>query len=332
MWDYFKNHWEERGRLANYSLDHVGFMAGKRESRRLMGDLVLNANDAIENRQFDDVIGHTGWTLDVHHPLGILSTEGLFTIDTKIPIGQIPYRSLYSRNIDNLLMAGRCASVTHLALGTVRIEGSCAVTGQAAGTAAGVALKHKTSPRGVYQKHMAELQQLLLKNDQYVPGIPNRDPADLAQGAQVYATSSQNTAENVVNGIARPTLDGKSNMWESDPKQALPQSIELTLEKPSKVGAIQCVFDTDLTVSMPTQRSNRVPEECVRDYTLECRVNGKWVRVVRERDNFQRFRRHQFKQVVADKVRLTVEASNGAKTARVHELRVYSDATPLLWG
>ena len=151
MWDYFKNHWEERDRLANYSLDQLGFMVGKRESRRLIGDLVLNANDAIENRQFDDVIAHTGWTLDVHHHLGILSTEGPFTINTKIPIGQIPYRCLYSRNVDNLLMAGRCASVTHLALGTVRIEASCAVTGQAVGTAAGMALKYKTSPRGVYQ-------------------------------------------------------------------------------------------------------------------------------------------------------------------------------------
>ncbi|TWU39803.1 FAD-dependent oxidoreductase [Novipirellula artificiosorum] len=332
MWDYFKNHWEERKRLAKYSLDYVGFMAGKRESRRLMGDLVLNANDAIENRQFDDVIAHTGWTLDVHHHLGILSTEGPFTIDTHIPIGQIPYRCLYSRNIDNLLMAGRCASATHLALGTVRIQASCAVTGQAAGTAAGVALKHQTTPRGVYQEHMTELQQLLLKNDQYVPGIPNRDPADLALGAKVTATSGPSTADNVVNGIARPTLDGKTNTWESDSKQSLPQSIELTLEKPSKVGAIQCVFDTDLTVSMPTQRTNRVPEECVRDYTLECRVNGKWQRVVRERDNFQRFRRHQFRQVLADKVRLTVEATNGAETARVVELRVYPDAAPLLMG
>jgi len=72
------------------------------------------------------------------------------------------------------------------------------------------------------------------------------------------------------------------------------------------------------------------PAVCVRDYTLECHVNGKWVRVVRERDNFQRYRRHQFKQVVADQVRLTVEATHGAKTARVFEIRVYPDAQPLL--
>ncbi|QHI67986.1 FAD-dependent oxidoreductase [Tichowtungia aerotolerans] len=475
LWDYFKNHWSERKRLANYSLEYIPFMAGKRESRRLMGDLVLTANDAIENRQFDDAIAHTGWTLDVHHHRGILSTEGLFTIDTHIPIGQIPYRSLYSRNIENLLMAGRCASVTHLALGTVRIEASCAATGQAAGTAAALALYRGTTPRGVYQKHMTELQQLLLKNDQYVPGILNRDPADLARTAHVRASSTRelmsevNTendrwlplsvergeffaweageklesiqlyleakrggtitmhlreanaegdlssvrnvatvshsipagtagwveipvktvlnssyawvvldrtvdvqwrsgdvgragsfriyngaskwekvdgssmharfspnvgieelwaADNVINGIARPTLDGKTNTWESDPKQALPQSIELVLENPSKVGAVQCVFDTDLTVSMPMQRYNRLPKECVRDYTLECRVNGQWQSVARVSDNFQRFRRHSFKPVVADKVRLTVNATHGGKTARVIELRVYPDAAP----
>ena len=473
MWDYFKNHWEERDRLTNYSLEYVGFMTGKRESRRLMGDLVLTANDAIENRPFDDVIAHTGWTLDVHHHMGILSTEGEFTIDTKIPIGQIPYRALYSRNIDNLLMAGRCASVTHLALGTVRIEASCAVTGQAAGTAAAVALKHQTTPRGVYQQHMSELQQLLLKHDQYVPGIPNRDPADLALGAVVSASSTRSSADDsdtdkdrwlplttgrgesftweagrklesvqlqlqskqggritlrlregdlsasedvatvvhsvpagtdgwveipvnavintsnawivldrtgavqwrsgdsgrvgscrvygganqwtkvdgssmrtrfmpdlgveeqwaaqyVVNGIARPTLDGKTNGWDSDPKQALPQSIELKLKKPSKVGSVQCVFDTDLTVSMPSQRHNRLPDVMVRDYTIECLVDGKWKAVTRVRDNFQRFRRHNFVQVTTDRIRINVEATHGAKTARIFEVRAYAHGMPLL--
>jgi hypothetical protein len=472
FWGYMKNEWPERGLLADFSLDYVPFMAGKRETRRLMGDYVLNANDAVSNRQFDDVIAHTGWTLDVHHPDGILSTTGLFTINTHIPIGQIPYRCLYSRNIDNLLMAGRCASVTHLALGTVRIEASCAVTGQAAGTAAVLALRRSTTPRGVYQKHMKELQQQLLKDDQYVPGVRNRDPEDLARTAQLSASSTRtagseprfdnarwlplniergeffkwnagkqldfvrlfldakqggnitlhlreaaaggdlsatrdiatithsvpagtegwvkipvNTViaspfawivldaspavqwrsgtgtrsgsfrvyrgggrwvnaegsnmfltvspdseqdgmwavENIVNGIARPTLDGKTNTWESDPDQALPQQIELKLKEPSEVGMIQCAFDTDLTCSMPDQRWNCYPEYCVRDYTLEVSVNGVWTCVARVRGNFQRFRRHRFPPITAEKIRLTVEATRGAKTARVLELRAYPD-------
>ena len=484
FWDHMKNEWSERARLAKFSLDYVPFMVGKREGRRLLGDYVLNANDALDNRQFEDVIGHTGWTLDVHAAKGILSTTGSFTMNTKIPIGQIPYRCLYSRNVENLLMAGRCSSVTHLALGTVRIEASCAVTGQAAGTAAVLALHRQTTPRGVYQKHMTELQQLLLRHDHYIPGVPNQDPADLARTASVAASSvrepttadelegkgrlfqlrpsrgelfkwnagarlqsvqlyleaktaqkvvlhvreAQNESdltasadiatvtqqlpagtngwveflidkqiaspnawlylesnlgvqwragenrpgsyrffgngktwtpvpgssmslrldpdpvpgeapvevtfepESVVNGIARPALDGTSNHWESAADTALPQWLELALEKPEKVGAIHCVFDTDLTLSMPSQRGNPFPKECVRDYTLACRVDGTWQRVARVRGNFQRFRRHEFPQVLTDKIRLTVEATHGAETARVLEVRAYQDSKPLLPG
>ncbi|MCF7849419.1 MAG: FAD-dependent oxidoreductase, partial [Kiritimatiellales bacterium] len=482
FWSHMKNKWPGRDQLANYSMEYIPFMVGKREGRRLMGDYVMNANDALEGRTFKDAIGHTGWSLDVHAPKGILSTIGPNGANLKIPIGEIPYRCLYSRNVDNLLMAGRCASATHEALGTVRIEASCAVTGQAAGTAAALALLHKTTPRGVYEKHLDELQQQLLKDDQHVPGVPNRDPADLARDAEVRASSMRTSAmaghmvqkerwlplskwhrgeffrweagkqlqsvklyleaaadrdvtlhvreaqdgndlsaakdvatitrkfsagakewvefpvnavvsspyawlyleavdevqwcsgapvrfgsfriykgkapswttvevssmvlqlnpepggavkwqpANVVNGVARPTLDGKANCWESDPGRALPQWIELTLKRPSKVGAIHCVFDTDLTESLPTQRRDPFPAACVRDYTLECFVNGAWQQVVRTCGNFQRFRRHQFTQITTDKIRLTVEATHGAPTASVFEIRVYADGAPALMG
>jgi len=330
FWNYMKNRWSERDRLSNYSLDYIPFTVGTREGRRLIGDYVMNANDALEARKFKDVIGHTGWSLDVHHPLGILSTEGPNGPNRKIPLGEIPYRCLYSRNIDNLLMAGRCASVTHQALGTVRIEASCAVTGQAAGTAAAIALKNNTTPRGVYQKHLKMLQQQLLKDDQTIPGIKNEDPDDLALGAAVVASSEHEKApaSNLNNGIARPSFDGKvANCWESDPDpaQRLPQWVELILPEPARVSAIQCIFDTHLFGSLPN-RDNPMPKECVRDYTLECRVNGQWQSVARVRKNFQRLRRHSFRQVVTDRIRLTVEATHGAKTARVLEIRVYKDA------
>ncbi|MEA2069427.1 MAG: hypothetical protein U9P12_09515, partial [Verrucomicrobiota bacterium] len=128
-------------------------------------------------------------------------------------------------------------------------------------------------------------------------------------------------ASNVVNGFAHSTKE-VSNMWESSPKETVPQWIELKLSRPSKVGAIQCVFDTDLTMPLARQGEAR-PSVCVRDYTLECWVDGAWKRVVRERDNVQRFRRHRFVQLTTGKIRLTVEATHGAKTARVLEMRVY---------
>jgi hypothetical protein len=107
-----------------------------------------------------------------------------------VPVHNIPYRCLYSKNIENLLFGGRCISVSHIALGTVRIEGTCAATGQAAATAATLCLKYDTTPRGIYKDHIKDLQQTLLKNDQYIVGITNEDAADLARTATVAASSS----------------------------------------------------------------------------------------------------------------------------------------------
>ncbi len=331
VWNFYKNKWSERSGVETYTLEYIPFMVGKREARRLMGDYVMNENDAKSGKKFEDPIGHTGWTLDVHSPDGILSTTGNMHIGYMIPIGEIPYRCLYSRNIDNLFMAGRCISVSHLALGTTRIMASCALTGQAAGTAAVLALHHKTTPRGVYKNHLDELQQQLLKDDQYVPGKRSHDPADFALGAKVSASSERASCEavNVINGIARPTLDGETNGWESAPGQAFPQWIELLLANPVKVGVVQCVFDTDLTVAF-RKESGFYPKVCVRDYDLECYVNGAWKRVVEERGNFQRFRRHAFEAVMTDKVRLVVRSTHGAETARVFEIRLYADGKPML--
>lgn len=190
-WDWLKNKWEKKSTAANARLTMIPIMTARRESRRLLGDVVLNQNDCVAGRLFDDAIGHYGWMLDIHHPEGIYSGEkGAYDFNTHIPMGSIPYRSLYSRNIDNLLMGGRCISVSHVALGTVRVEGQCAVTGQAAGTAAGLCVKHDTTPRGIYKTRLDELQQTLLRYDQYVPGQKNEDPADAARRAIVTATSS----------------------------------------------------------------------------------------------------------------------------------------------
>ncbi len=190
-WDFLKNKWEKRDSAKNAVLTYVPITEAKRESRRLLGDYVLNQNDVLSARMFPDVIGHAGWSLDIHHPEGILSGEkGQFDFDETAPLNNIPFRSLYSRNINNLLFAGRCMSVTHVALGTVRIEATCMVTGQAAGTAAALCAGRGILPRELGQKYIQELQQELLKDDQYVPGIANADPNDLARKATVSASST----------------------------------------------------------------------------------------------------------------------------------------------
>lgn len=190
-WDYIKNHWPERRHAADYALVWVPVTNGKREARRLVGDYLLNQNDVQAARMFPDRIAHGGWPLDVHHPKGIYSgKEGPFDCNPHVPIYSIPYRSLYSVNVENLLMAGRDLSVTHIALGTVRVQGTLATTGQAAGTAAALALRHGLTPRALGRERMGELQQTLLKHDQYIPELRNEDPADLARTARASATST----------------------------------------------------------------------------------------------------------------------------------------------
>ena len=190
-WDFVKHQSDLRNKARTYDLTVVPLYDAKRESRRLIGDYILTQNDVQSARLFPDRISYGGWSIDVHHPRGILSgKEGPFHCNPRVPIYTIPYRCLYSKNIENLMFAGRCCSVTHIALGTVRVQSTLATLGQAAGTAAAMCIRHGSSPRGIYEKHVTELQQTLLKNDQTIPGIVNEDPRDLARKAKVTASST----------------------------------------------------------------------------------------------------------------------------------------------
>lgn len=192
LWNYMKNQWSGREQARNHELCFVPFINGRREGMRLMGDHVLTQQEAEQGVDFPDTVAHTGWPIDVHHPKGIFSgKEGPFQSNTQVPLVKFPYRCLYSRNIENLLMAGRNVSVTHVALGTARVESTIATFGQAAGTAAALCLKHDTTPRGIYEQHLEDLQQTLLKHDQYIPGLKNRDPADVARSGLVSASSAR---------------------------------------------------------------------------------------------------------------------------------------------
>ena len=123
-------------------------LCGRREGCRLVGDYTLTQNDAQSGRVFPDRVAYGGWSLDVHHPQGIYSgAEGPFDYNDRVPIHTIPYRCLYSRNIENLFCPGRNMSVTHVALGTVRVQSTLATCGQAAGTAAAICLQRGLTPR-----------------------------------------------------------------------------------------------------------------------------------------------------------------------------------------
>lgn len=190
--NYIKNLWNEKERAKNYIFNCMPFYDAKRESRRFVGDYVLTQNDCMEGKDFPDTVSHTGWPIDLHNPKGIYSgKEGPFFSNTHIPLTKVPFRSLYSANINNLLFAGRCASVSHIALGTCRIENTIACEGQAVGTAAAICCKDDISPRELCKTRIEELQQILIKDDQYIPGRISTDEKDIARRAEVTASSEK---------------------------------------------------------------------------------------------------------------------------------------------
>jgi len=217
VWDHIKNVREDAN-AENLVLDWIGTVPGKRESRRLVGDYILRQADLYERNRFDDAVAYGGWFIDVHTMGGILAAaDGLppealcgdpnASDDVRVPLYAIPLRCLYSKNIDNLLMAGRNLSATHVALGSTRLMLTCALLGQAAGTAAAFCVRKKAKPRAVAKKHIAALQQQLLKDDCYIPGVRNADRGDLALGATVTATSEAELSLEAVADDADMWLD-----------------------------------------------------------------------------------------------------------------------------
>ncbi len=184
-WNHIKNgpHAEE---AANWDLLWVSPKAGKRESRRLLGDHVLTQEDVERGRRFPDDIAYGGHDLDDHKPL----RDGSNIVAISIPpMYGVPYRCCYSRNIDNLLLAGRLISATHIAHSSSRIMATGAAIGQAVGTAAWLCHEDACTPRKVYEQHMGRLQEMLLADDATLLARPSVAEDDLARQATVSATS-----------------------------------------------------------------------------------------------------------------------------------------------
>jgi hypothetical protein len=189
MWDYVKNSSPRAEEARNYRLTWVSYVAGKRESRRLIGDYVLTENDIAKQVLFPDRVSYAGWGIDIHPPKGFYDDGPPAIFSHKLKFS-VPFRCLYSKDLDNLLMAGRCISVSHVALGATRVMITCGLQGQAVGTAAGFCHLHQVTPRGVYQNYIDDLQQQLLKDGCYLIDLPNHDPRDLARAAKVSASST----------------------------------------------------------------------------------------------------------------------------------------------
>ena len=174
-WGWLKNASPLKEEARRAELVYVPLINGRRESRRLVGDVVLTANDLLAGRMFDDRVAYGGWGLDVHDVDGMQSADsngwGKGTTPRAVPIYSIPFRALYSKDVPNLLMAGRDISVTHLALGSTRVGGTCAVQGQAVGTAAALCAARGLTPRRLGETAIRELQETLLADGVLIPGM-----------------------------------------------------------------------------------------------------------------------------------------------------------------
>ena len=329
VWNHIKNGGEHHA--DNLELDWVGFLPGKRESRRLMGPYVLNENDCRAGRRFRDAVAYGGWPMDVHTVEGFLTQSENPTVWLSLDdVYTIPYRSLFSVNIKNLFLAGRAISCTHMAFASSRVMATCAVVGQAVGTAASLATKNNIDPDGILE-HVEELQQVLLQNDCYIPGVVNSDSEDLARGAEVTASSWAEGCEpkNIINGVAR-TVGNQSNCWQA-PAQGKPW-LRLRFSRPVAIRKILLTFDSNLSREITISLSEEVlerqvegtPPELVRDYTLQgfCGGQKSFGKIIS--DNYQRHCIISLENPAeCEELLLTVNQTNGADLARVYEIRVY---------
>ncbi len=189
VWNHIKNS-GNFPEAANLTLEWLGAIPGKRESRRFEGDFILSQRDLIEQREHPDVVSYGGWSIDLHPADGVYSPLSGCNQWHARGVYQIPYRCLYSRNIDNLFLAGRLISVSHVAFGSTRVMGTCAHGGQAVALAAAHCLRHGVHPRDLLApERMAALQTELQRTGQFLPRRRRVDADDLAQRAVLSATS-----------------------------------------------------------------------------------------------------------------------------------------------
>lgn len=312
VWDLIKNHPD--GRAKDWELDWIGALPGKRENIRYVGDHILTQGDILAGGKFEDTVAYGGWKMDDHNPGG-LWYRGPATIfhDTPSPYG-IPYRCLYSKNIDNLFFAGRNISTTHMALSSTRVMGTCSLLGQAVGTAAALAVKHGCTPRALGQ-HIKELQANLMDDDAYLPGFL-RPVAELARQASLAATSGG--AETLRSGVDR-VLVGEDNGWWAAPNEYA----TYTFDSPVHLSHVRLTFDSDQgdTKRMPCwypKEGTRInmPAMLPRAFAVDFQdASGEWRRFHQVDNNYARLVRLPL-QTEAKAVRFVPLESWGGE--RVH--------------
>jgi hypothetical protein len=245
VWNYIKNSGEFPD-AENLTLEWVGHIPGKRESRRFEGDTMMIQQDIIEQRQHEDAIAFGGWSIDLHPADGVFSEMPGCDQWHAPGVYQIPYRTLYARNINNLFLGGRIMSVSHVAFGSTRVMLTLANAAQAIGMAAAHCLQEGLLPRDISEpERMARLQRDLMRAGQHIPGLRLQDGEDLVQQARIGASSKY-------------CLEG---LPDDGPLQALEHSIAQMLPVPAgPAPEVDFVVDVDepTTLRLELRASERL--------------------------------------------------------------------------
>jgi hypothetical protein len=316
----------------NHKLAWAAYISGKRESRRLLGDVYLKGEDITKRNLFPDSCVSCTWSIDIHYPEPKQAKEA--PGEEFMSIAKhgryeggpypIPYRCFYSRNVPNLFMAGRNISVDGVALGPVRVQGTTGMMGEVVGRAAFLAKQHNTTPRGVYEKHLPELIELFKKQLSTVPPpapkVPFagwKNPLKDQFGANVARTAKITAPEPMTKGMEKFINDGAittetNQRWVS--KMPLPQTVEFAWDKPQTISAARILtgwaHDGDIT-------------DPLSDFELQYHDGNGWKAIpgTKTENNESPEWTAKFAPVSASKVRLVIENAPGS-TTRIWEVEL----------
>lgn len=309
VWDHMKNYGDHG--VENWELEWIGFLPGKRESRRYVGKYIVTQNDVESGGRFEDTIAYGGWSMDDHFPQGFYYKDGHPTIYHPAPAPWgLPLRCMISENIENLCFAGQNISVTHAALSSSRVMATCAVLGQALGTAVSYAVRDNAALENVDIK---KLQQTLAEDDCFIP----RYKRELPRLTRAAACS----AEVVRNGTER----GEQNCWVGKKGDI----IEYEFDSNTEISGIRLVFDSDLNRdyhNMPcsyplVQTKFKLPETLIKEYKIEIISENGAVESLYIDDNHQRFVKHKINRK-ANKIRFVPIKSWGCDELRLFDFEI----------
>ena len=309
VWDHMKNYGDHG--MENWELEWIGFLPGKRESRRYVGKYIVNQNDVESEGHFEDIVAYAGWTMDDHFPEGFYYKKGYPTIYHPAPTPWgLPYRCMLSQNIQNLCFAGRNISVTHAAMSSSRVMATCAILGQALGTAVAMAVQEGVALENV---NIPRLQDTLMEDDCFIPWHDRK--------VSRLSLSAHCSSETVRNGKDR----GEENLWIGKAGD----TVEYSFEADTPIHTLRLVFDNDMNRKYHNMPCNyplvetrfKLPATLIKSYRIEGISTDGIVHTFCVDNNHQRFVKHNVDWCV-QKIRFVPLSTNGCEEFRLFSFEV----------